>query len=99
MMGTCRPSALDRKIRHTSTAADHGQIEIQDDEVGRLVGHRLERRIAAADDTCFGVARALERVFDQAGDVVFVFDDEHVVSGHSTRSRYRPHVSSASRSC
>ena len=34
------------------------------------------------DDFGLGVAAALERVLDEPGDVLFVFDDEHAVSGH-----------------
>ena len=33
-----------------------------------------------ADDFGVGVAAALERVLDEAGDVVLVFDDEDAVS-------------------
>ena len=35
-----------------------------------------------ADNLRFGVAAPFERVLDQAGDVVLVFDDEDAVSGH-----------------
>ena len=35
-----------------------------------------------ADDLRLGVAAPFERVLDEAGDVVFVFDDEDAVSGH-----------------
>jgi len=80
-------------------AADDGQIEIQDDEVGRLVGHRLQRRVAAADDMGFGVAGALERMFDESGDVVLVFDNQDAVSGHSVMPRYGLEVSTPYRSC
>ena len=35
--------------------------------------------------TCASVSpAALERVLDEAGDVLFVFDDEYAVSRHST---------------
>jgi hypothetical protein len=30
----------------------------------------------------FGVARPFKGVFDESGDIVFVFDDENAVSGH-----------------
>ena len=52
-------------------------------EIGRPLGDRLQRGVAGADDLRFGVAAPLERVLDQAGDVVFVFDDQDAVSGHS----------------
>ena len=48
---------------------------------GRSVD-RLQRGVAAADDLGFGVAAAFERVLDEAGDVLLVFDDEDAVSGH-----------------
>ena len=37
----------------------------------------LQRLVAAAGDFDDGVAAALERVFDEAGNVAFVFDDQH----------------------
>ena len=37
----------------------------------------LQRLVAARRDFDDGVAAALERVLDEPGDVVFVFDDEH----------------------
>ena len=46
----------------------------------------LQRRIAGADDLGVGFAAALERVFDEAGDVLFVFNDEHTVFCHGARS-------------
>ena len=58
-------------------AAQHRQIEIENDQIGRLLAGGLQRLVAAAGDLDDGVARSLERVFDEAGDVVFVFDDEH----------------------
>ena len=49
---------------------------------GAPLGDRLQRGVAGADDLRVGVAAALERVLDQAGDVLLVFDDEDAVSGH-----------------
>ena len=46
-----------------------------------------------ADDLRLGLAAALEGVLDEAGDVLFVFDDEYAVFGHGARSAYRPDVS------
>src|SRR2546427_4212590 len=63
-------------------AAEDRKVQIEDHEVWRTIGHRFERRIAAPDDFRFGFAAALEGVFDQGGDVVFVFDDEDAVPGH-----------------
>ena len=39
----------------------------------------LARGIAAADDVRLGIPGALKRVFDQSSDIVFVFNDEHLV--------------------
>jgi hypothetical protein len=38
-------------------------------------------------------------MFDEARDILFVFDDEHTVSGHGARSAYRPEVSRRCLSC
>ena len=35
-----------------------------------------------ADDVGLGVAGTLERVFDEAGDVLLVFDNQNPVLGH-----------------
>ena len=58
-------------------AVQHRQIEVQDDQVGRLIDHRLERGVAARHHVDNRVAIAFERVFDQTGDVLFVFDDQN----------------------
>ena len=62
-------------------AAQHRQVEIEQDQIGRLCRRRLERGIAAGDDLDVDVAAALERVLDELGDVVFVFDDEDTCLG------------------
>ena len=67
---------------------------------GGALGDRLQRGVAAADDVGLGVAAALERVLDEAGDVLLVFDDEDAVFGHVRRDQqYRPEVSPPCRSC
>ena len=63
-------------------AVDDGQIQIQDEQIRRAFGHRLERRVAAPGDVGFGVGVALERVLDEAGDVSLVFDDQDMVLCH-----------------
>ncbi len=65
-------------------AADDGQIEIENDEVGRFLGDRLQRGVAAVDDVGFGVAGPFERMFDESRDVLLVFDDQYPVSGHAS---------------
>lgn len=42
----------------------------------------LERRVAAADDFGVCASAAFEGVFDEPGNVLFVFDDEHSVLLH-----------------
>ena len=44
---------------------------------GVLLARELQRLVAARRDFDDRVAGAFERVLDQAGDVAFVFDDEH----------------------
>ena len=71
MIGTCGTSARDRRMRQTSKPL-----------IGRLFGHRRQRGISRGDDLRVGVAAPLERVLDESGDIVLVFDDEDLVSGH-----------------
>jgi len=79
--------------------ADDGEVEVEDDEVGHAFGDRLQRGIAGTDHLRVGLAAALEGVFDEAGDVLFVFDDEHTVFCHEARLAYRPDVSRQCLSC
>ena len=64
-------------------AVEHRQVEVQDDEIRGLRGHALQRDVAARDDFRFGVADALERVLDEAGDVLFIFNDKNAMLGHA----------------
>ena len=66
-----------RSNRQTSRPPSTGKVEVEDDQVRRLLAGELQRLIAARRDLDDGVAAAFERVFDQAGDVAFVFDDQH----------------------
>ena len=70
-------------MRQTSTPLTHRQVQIQDHQVRRPVGHRLERRVAAADDLDLGVTVALERVLDESGDVFLVLDDQDAMFWHN----------------
>src|SRR6266540_3513591 len=63
-------------------AADHGEVEIQDDEIGWPDGDRPERLIPPADDFDRGATGSFERVLDQAGDVLFVLDHEDARRRH-----------------
>ena len=62
--------------------AQYRQVEIENDQIGRAGSHGFQRGIAAADDLGVGAAASFERVFDETGDVLFVFDDEHAVLLH-----------------
>ena len=44
---------------------------------GRPIQHMLERDVAGSDRLGLDVAAALERVLDEPGDILLVFDDEH----------------------
>ena len=46
----------------------------------------LQRRVAALHDLRLGSPAALERVLDETGDVLFVFDDEHTRFRHDCTS-------------
>jgi len=47
-----------------------------------MSGDRLEGGVSAVDHLSFGFSVALEGVFDETGDVVLVFDNQHAVLGH-----------------
>ena len=68
-------------------AAQHRQVEIENHQVRRVRGDRLQRIVSGADDVRFGLAGAFEGVLDQTGDVVLVFDDEDTVPGHVHMTR------------
>ena len=68
-------------------------------EIGRLFGDRLQRGVARSDDFRLGFAAAFERVLDEAGDVLFVFDDEYPVLWHAWTCRYRAGISQLCRKC
>ena len=61
-------------------AAQDGQIQIENDQVGNPFGCHTQCGIAGADNLRLGVAAALERMLDEPGDILFVFDDENPVS-------------------
>ena len=82
MIGTCArvgPRAQD--AAHLE-AAEHRQVEVEDDQIGRLFGDGLSAASPDADDLGVGFAAPLERVLDQPGDVLLVFDNQDAVSGH-----------------
>src|SRR5262249_4381366 len=63
-------------------AAHDRDVEIEDDQVGWTTGDRTEGFITTAHDFDRSVAGSFEGVFDEAGDVVLVFDDEYPRSSH-----------------
>ena len=63
-------------------AIHHWQIEIQNQQIRRTFGHRLERRVAAPDDLSFGVGVAFEGVLDEAGEVPLVLHDQNAMFCH-----------------
>ncbi len=68
-------------------AVHHRQIEIQDHQIRRTFGHRLQRGVAAEDDVGLGVGIAFERVFDEARDVALVFHDQNAVLWHGLQAQ------------
>ena len=69
-LGAGRPDAA-----QDLEAVDAGEPDVEDDQVGRLVGRDVEALLARARDGDL-VAFLLERVLDPARDRVLVFDDE-----------------------
>ena len=76
MAGLGGPGAASQQPAHFKSP-QHGQIQVENDEVGRARGDRFERGISAADDLGLRSAATLQCVLDQTGDVLFVFDDQH----------------------
>ena len=75
MIGTCGASARDRRMRQTSRPLRTGRFRSR---MIRSGGCSVTAASAASpgDDLGVGVAAPLERVLDESGDVVLVFDDE-----------------------
>ena len=63
-------------------AAQDGQIEVEDDQIGRVGRDYFQRSVTAAHDFSVCAPAALQRVLDQPGDVRLVFHDEHPVFLH-----------------
>ena len=100
MIGTCGHVGARPQDAADFEAADDRQIQVEDDEIGRALGDRLQRGVAGADDLRVGVAAALQGVLDQAGDILLVFDNEDVMSGHEAmRLAYWPQVSGRCPGC
>ncbi len=84
-------------MRQTSTPLSTGRFRSRMMRSGGRAATAFERRVAAADDFGLGVAAAFERVLDQAGDVLLVFDDEnavlwHAAIIHSSGARFRRRI-------
>ena len=56
--------------------AQDRQVQVQDDDVGRLLRNRAERGVSARNDLNLSVPCPLQRVFDEPGNIVLVLDDE-----------------------
>ena len=80
-------------------AAHDGEVEVENDQIWRPVRHRLERGITGSDDLGVGLSTALQRVLDEPGDVLLVFDDEDAMFGHPCVSGYRPKISRLCLNC
>ncbi len=77
MIGTLAVAGRPRRMRQTSVPLSTRKVEIEDDQIGCLFGHRSKRGVAAPDDLDTRVSRSLERVLDEASDILFVLDHEH----------------------
>ena len=58
-------------------AAQHRQVQVQQDQVRLAIGDDPERGITGIDDVDVYAAHLLERVLDQSGDVLLVLDDQN----------------------
>jgi hypothetical protein len=84
MIGMLAVAGRLRTMRQTSVPLSTGRLEVEDDDVGRLLRYRAQRRVAAGDDVDLTVAGAFERVLDEPGDIVPVLDDQ------DARERFAP---------
>ena len=62
MIGTVAVAGRWRRMRHTSRPLSTGQVQVEQHEVGRLLGAGLQGGVAAGDQFHLDVAAALERV-------------------------------------
>jgi hypothetical protein len=69
-----RPRSQD--AAHLEAAQDR-EIQVEDDQVGRVVDDGLQRRVARAHELDARVAVALEGMLDEPADVLFIFNDEN----------------------
>ena len=58
-------------------AAQHRQVQIEDDEIGQLLIDGAKGDVSARHNLNDPVTGPLQRVFDETRDVLFVLDDEH----------------------
>ena len=70
-------------------AAQDRQVQIENDEIGRLLRQCAERLVAAIDDVDEGVEGALERMLDERRDVLLVLDDQNAWRRHAGRTSRR----------
>jgi hypothetical protein len=70
-------------------AAEHRQVQVQHDEIGRLLARRFQRRVAARRQLDLDVAAAFEGVLDELGDIELVLDHEDAPAVGAGR-RYGP---------
>jgi hypothetical protein len=74
------------------SAAQHRQIQIEDDEIGRLLVDGPEGHVTARHNLDDAVSGPFQRMLDQARDVLFIFDDEHARrTAHAASFRLADH--------
>src|SRR4029078_8302472 len=61
---------------------EHDTIHSDNHEIRRSCRDRVQSSVSAADDLRLRTPASLQRVLDQPGDVLFVFDDEHSMLLH-----------------
>src|SRR4029079_6044065 len=64
--------------------AHHRQVEVEDHEVWRAIGDGLQRGVTRVHGLRFDFSAAFERVLDESGYVLLVFDDEDARFWHDT---------------
>ena len=100
MIGRCLASDRDAENAADFEAADHRQVEIEDDQIRRAAATAFSAASPLPTISASASPAALERVLDQPGDVLFVLDNEYVMFLHVSAVHTKsPEVSPPYRSC
>ena len=75
----CEAGAASQDTAHLE-AVEAGQVQVEDDQIRRMVAGRFQRRFAGVRDRDVDIARPVEGVFDERGPIGLVLDDEYAAA-------------------